>query len=74
MAQAKYEKWLEKDNLILLEAWARDGLTDEQISKNIGIAWADFRFFRKEISTIKFETNAPVRKNKMKSKKEIAFE
>ena len=37
MAQAKYDKWLEKDNLILLEAWARDGLTDEQISKNMGI-------------------------------------
>lgn len=33
-----YEKWLEEDNLILLEAWARDGLTDEQIAKNIGIA------------------------------------
>lgn len=37
MGQAKYEQWLEKDNLILLNAWARDGLTDEQISKNIGI-------------------------------------
>lgn len=33
-----YEKWLEEDNLLLLEAWARDGLTDEQIAKNIGIA------------------------------------
>lgn len=37
MGRAKYEEWLEKDNLILLNAWARDGLTDEQISKNIGI-------------------------------------
>lgn len=32
-----YKKWLEADNLILLEGWARDGLTDEQIAHNIGI-------------------------------------
>lgn len=37
MAKGKYEKWLEPDNLLLLEAWARDGLTDEQIASNIGI-------------------------------------
>lgn len=34
---AKINDWLEKDKLILLEGWARDGLTDEQIAKNIGI-------------------------------------
>ena len=34
---AKYKEWLEGDNLILLEGWARDGLTDEQIAHNIGI-------------------------------------
>ena len=37
MAKGKINKWLEKDKLILLEGWARDGLTDEQIAKNIGI-------------------------------------
>lgn len=37
MAKGKYEKWLVPDNLLLLEAWARDGLTDEQIAKNMGI-------------------------------------
>lgn len=37
MAQAKYKEWLEEENLIKLEAWARDGLTDEQIANNIGI-------------------------------------
>ncbi len=37
MAKGKYEKWLEPDGLLLLEAWARDGLTDEQIAKNMGI-------------------------------------
>lgn len=37
MAKGKYQKWLEPENLILLEGWARDGLTDEQIAKNIGV-------------------------------------
>lgn len=34
---AKINEWLKNDKLILLEGWARDGLTDEQIAKNIGI-------------------------------------
>lgn len=37
MAKGKYHEWLEPDNLLLLQAWARDGLTDEQIATNIGI-------------------------------------
>jgi len=32
-----YKEWLEPDNLIRLEGWARNGLTDEQIAHNIGI-------------------------------------
>lgn len=34
---AKIDEWLKEDKLILLEGWARDGLTDEQIAKNVGI-------------------------------------
>ena len=34
---AKINDWLQKDKLILLEGWARDGLTNEQIANNIGI-------------------------------------
>lgn len=37
MAKGKYEYWLSPDGLLLLEAWARDGLTDEQIANNLGI-------------------------------------
>lgn len=37
MAKGKYEKWLEPEGLTLLEGWARDGLTDEQIAHNCGI-------------------------------------
>ena len=34
---AKIQEWLQEDKLILLEGWARDGLSLEQIAKNIGI-------------------------------------
>ena len=37
MAKGKYQKWLEPEGLLLLEGWARDGLTDEQIAHNMGI-------------------------------------
>lgn len=37
MAKGQYQKWLEPDNLILLEGWKRNGLTDQQIADNIGI-------------------------------------
>ena len=38
MAKGKYERWLEPDGLLLLEGWARDGLTDEQIAEKCGCA------------------------------------
>ena len=34
---AKYEEWITPEGLLKIEGWARDGLTDEQIAKNIGI-------------------------------------
>lgn len=37
MAKGKYEYWLTPEGLLKLEAWARDGLIDEQIAENIGI-------------------------------------
>lgn len=37
MAKGKYEYWRTTDGLILLQGWARDGLTDEQIAHNMGI-------------------------------------
>ena len=32
-----YKQWLTPENLILVEGWARDGLSLEQIANNIGI-------------------------------------
>lgn len=37
MAKGKYRAWLEPERLILLEGWARDGLTLEEIAHNMGI-------------------------------------
>jgi len=37
MGKGKYQEWITEEGLIKLEGWAKDGLTDEQIAKNIGI-------------------------------------
>ena len=52
MAKGKYQKWLEKENLLLLEGWARDGLTDEQIAKNMGITAKTLWEWKKRYSNI----------------------
>jgi len=36
--KGKYHKWLKPENLLTLQAWKRDGLTDAQIAKNVGIS------------------------------------
>lgn len=48
MAQAKYLEWITDDGLIKLTAWARDGLTDEQIAHNMGIATGTLYRWKKE--------------------------
>lgn len=48
MAKGKFEYWLTKDGLTLLEGWARDGLTDEQIAANMGIATSTLYAWKKD--------------------------
>ena len=45
MAKSKWEKV--KDKLILVEGWARDGLTDEQIADNLNISKDTFYKYKK---------------------------
>ncbi|MCZ3742187.1 small terminase subunit [Lactobacillus mulieris] len=37
MQRSQVKKWLKKDNLLILEGWKRQGLSNEQIANNIGI-------------------------------------
>lgn len=48
MAKGKYGRWLEPDGLILLRGWARAGLTDEQIAKNMGISCSTLYQWKKD--------------------------
>lgn len=52
MARGKFEYWLTEDGLTLLEGWARDGLTDEQIAHNMGVAYSTFRVWKEKYSAI----------------------
>lgn len=48
MAKGKYATWLEPDNLTRLEAWARDGLTDEDIARKMGVSMTTFYRWQQE--------------------------
>ena len=52
MATSKYKDWLTEDGLLRLAAWARDGLTDEQIASNIGISRSTLGEWRKKYPDI----------------------
>lgn len=49
-AKGKYEYWLTPEGLIKLEGWARDGLTDKQIAKNMGITESTLYEWKKKYS------------------------
>lgn len=52
MAKGKYEYWLTPEGLLKIEGWARDGLTDEQIAKNIGISRSTLNVWKDRYSDI----------------------
>ncbi|WP_349584743.1 helix-turn-helix domain-containing protein [Leuconostoc citreum] len=52
MAKPKYEYWLTDEGLTLIQGWARDGLTDEQISHNMGISRETLNVWRKKYPDI----------------------
>ena len=69
MAKGKYQKWLEPEGLLLIEGWARDGLTDEQISENMEISASTLYEWKKKYSEIsevlKKEKSSLITKSKM---------
>lgn len=46
--RTSYKDWLSEDKLLLLEGWARDGLSDEQIAHNIGIVSSTYYEWKKK--------------------------
>ncbi|WP_071026004.1 transposase [Peptoniphilus raoultii] len=52
MARAKFKEWLEEEKLILINGWAKKGLTEEQISKNMGISYSTLREWKKKYPAI----------------------
>lgn len=52
MARGKYEYWLTEDGLTLLEGWARDGLTDEDLANKMGIVPSTLYEWKKKYSEI----------------------
>lgn len=49
---AKYGPWLEPEGLMLVAAWARDGLTDELIAEKIGITRSTLYEWKKRFPDI----------------------
>lgn len=60
MAKSKVEYWLTDEGLLLIGAWARDGLTDEQMAKNMNISASTFYDWKKKYS----EISEALKKNK----------
>lgn len=52
MAKGKYEPWRTEDGLTLLRSFARNGLTDEEIAKKIGIRASTLYEWKKRYSEI----------------------
>lgn len=52
MAKGKYQEWLTPDGITRLEAWARDGLTDEQLAAKIGITATTLYDWKNKYSVI----------------------
>lgn len=52
MAKGKYQRWIEPDGLLLISGWARDGLTDDQIAKNMGISRSTLNDWRNKYPDI----------------------
>ena len=50
---AKYTQWLEPDGLLMIEGWAREGYTDEQISEAMGIHPGTFYAWLKKYNEIR---------------------
>lgn len=52
MARIRVEDWTTEDQLLRIQGWARDGLTDKQIARNIGIGYSTFNRWKRDYQAI----------------------
>ncbi len=52
MAKGKYEYWTKSEGILRLEAYARDGLTDEEIAKRLDISTSTLYEWKKKYPEI----------------------
>ncbi|SDI15669.1 hypothetical protein SAMN05192534_12356 [Alteribacillus persepolensis] len=53
MATGKYKEWITEEGLLLIEGWARDGLTDEQIAHNMGVGYSTLQTWKNKYQDIR---------------------
>lgn len=63
----KFHYWLTDDGLLLLEGWARDGLTDAQIAENMGVHPMTLSKWKQKYDLI----NSALKKNKEIADREV---
>lgn len=47
VAKSKWDTHV-KDKLVVVEGWARNGLTEKQIAQNLGVAYSTFRVYKEK--------------------------
>ena len=52
-AKGRYSEWTTDDGLLMIQGWARDGLTEKQIAKNIGVNERTFAAWKERFPAIK---------------------
>ncbi len=50
---AKYDQWLTEEGLLRIQGWARDGLTDKDISKNMRIGVSTLKEWKSRFDEIR---------------------
>ena len=50
---AKYDQWLTEEGLLRIQGWARDGLTDKDIAKNMAVGLSTLREWKNRFEQIK---------------------
>lgn len=56
-APKRWDKWISPDGLTLIAGWARQGLTEEDIAKNMGISWRTLSRWKEKFCQIRQALN-----------------